>query len=568
MIEPNTSRIRTSILVIITLFIILISNLHNIKDFMHHQYFVYEQDAYMHLVIASDLLRQGDWYQHFNPRLNAPFGADTHSWTSAITVLLASGGLLLSIFMPLSSALYNWSFWLPIIFFAISAWAMLWVINPLKPSASQQFFVLLAFLFNPFMHSYFIPLRVDYDFFLIPLSIIYWGYLLRFMQTDRISLAITTAIVASLAVWTSISFMLLLLIGLGFLFGLALVKHEIRPYSVAVFLLSLCVGFAVIILLEHRNFLTVAHDVISIVHLIFVLLLTLTFCLYVLLLQNKNRVTKTLFAFTAVLALFLMMNFLFSGFYLGPYNHVDAYLLQHFFPTLSEFYSPFSIDPSLALAILSYFLIGAGYCYFLYLQNSLCGTKLFFLSAATFTILLTIYMYRWVEFAVPLTIILASFILHEIKHSRLSFQLISVAILSALPLFIFSLSNDYFVDSQQLCQQQFYRMLQDKFLEKPQFKKDNIIFVHSNYGPLLLYSTRYSIIATNDHHNPEGLKTSLRFFKASNEEAKQLMQQRNVDLILICPLEQSTAFNPQTSSWLKKIPLPSSYSQWQLYQPN
>ncbi|KTD07130.1 hypothetical protein [Legionella jamestowniensis] len=562
-----TPWLKKSVIAAITLFIILLCNLQNIKNLVHHQYYVYEQDAYMHLVIASDLLKTGDWYQHFNPRLNAPWGTDTHSWTRAITALLASGALLLSLFMPLTTALYVWSFWLPLIFYALAAWTMLWVLKALKPSTSQQLFVLLAFLFNPFINTFFIPLRVDYDFLLIFLSIVYWGVLLRFIQTGGRNFAIITAVVASLATWTSISFLLPLFIGIGFLFWLVLVKQKIAPQPVAILLLGICIGFAVVIRLEHRQFITVAYDIISIVHLIFFLFLTLSFTLYVKFFNDKKMTSKLLFILVNTVIFFGAMNVIFPGFYRGPYNQVDPYLLQHFFPTLSEFYSPFSIDPSLTLAIISYFLIGGGYCYYLYLSRPLSIEILFFLWATIVTTLLTIYMYRWVGFAIPVSIILASLVMNEVKDKSRGMQFIWVAIMSLLPFLISLTIKDYFIDPQQLCLQQFHSMLKDKFLENPRFTNDKTIFIHSNYGPLLLYSTQYSIVATNDHHNPQGLKDTIRFFKANEKEARQIIQRRKIDLILLCPLEHPTQFNPKTSPWLKRISLPPTYSQWQLYQP-
>ncbi|WP_058441550.1 hypothetical protein [Legionella brunensis] len=520
----------------------------------------------MHLVIASDLLNNKDWYYHFNSRLNAPWGAKTHSWTNLVTALLAGGALLLSYFMSLSTALYHWGFWLPIIFNTIAAWAMLWAIKPLKPTVYQQLFVLSAFLLNPFLNTFFIPLRVDYDFLLITLSIVYWGFLLRLIRSDKTAIAVATALVASLGAWTSISFIVLLLIGLSFLFWLALIKQTMRWQIVSLFLINLCLGFAIIIYLEHRHFFTVAHDIISITHLTFLLLLTLSFTIYSKFLQLKSNLIKLAYSFVAIVIIFLIMNWLFPGFYRGPYNQAEPYLLRHFFPTLSEFYSPFNIDSSLGLAIICYFIIGAGYCYYLYLSNSLCISKLLFLWAAIITTLLTAYMYRWVEFATPLNILLMSFFIREIENTRQLFRLPFLILMVCLPFLILMLAKDYFVDSQQLCQQQLYLILRDDFLNQPQFNQDKIIFAHSNYGPLLLYSTRYAIVATNDHHNPEGLKDSILFFKSTESIVEQMILRRKVDLVLLCPLEHHTEFNPQTSPWLLAVPLPKEYSQWQLYR--
>ncbi|KTD24815.1 Uncharacterised protein [Legionella lansingensis] len=551
---------------LITIIFLWVSNWQNIQDAIEGRYYVYDQDAYMHLVIAADLLHTRDWHQHFNDRLNTPWGADTHGWTNVVTALLAGGAWLLGFFMPLSSALYLWSFVLPIIFYAIAAWAMLWVIQALQPTSYQQFFVLAAFLLNPFMNSFFFPLRVDYDFLLITLSIIYWGFLLRFLKSDNTRLAIITAVIASLGTWTSISFILLIFLSLAFLFYYSLIKKEIRQQSLVVYLMTLSLCFVVIIPFEHRHFFSIAHDILSIVHLTLLLMLTLTLVIYARCLEERRVAAKLIFICVALVIIFLVMNALFPGFYRGPYNEVDPYLLRHFFPVLSEFYSPFAVDRSLALAILCYFLIGAGYCYYLYLSSELSIPKRLFLWAAFTTTLLTVCMYRWVEYATPINILLVSFLMKDIKNTSFLFRLFAFILMVSLPSLILSLARDYFSKPEQICQEQFYSMLNNRFLGSPQFKQDKRIFVHSNYGPLLLYSTPFSIVASNDHHNPQGLKDSILFFKTNEAKAKDIVLRRQIDLILLCPIEFSTKFNPDKASWLRQVPLPKEYSQWRLYR--
>lgn len=162
-------------------FLIILSvigiNFTNIIAALHHHYYIYEQDAYMHLVIATDTLKNHDWYQHSMPRVNAPFGANMHSWTQVINAILVSGAWLLESIMPVSRALYWWRFIVPMLANAIAAAGMLWAIKLLKPGIYQQIFIVTAFLFNPFVNSFFNPLMVNYDFLLIILGIFYWGYL-------------------------------------------------------------------------------------------------------------------------------------------------------------------------------------------------------------------------------------------------------------------------------------------------------------------------------------------------------------------------------------------------------
>jgi hypothetical protein len=557
---------RNAFFILLTIALLLVSNVEAMRELIQHRYYVYEQDAYMHLVIAKDMMDNKSWYRGVNPRINAPWGADTHGWTNAVNAILISGTWILSFVLPASRALYLWGFFLPVIFYGFAAWAMLWAVKILQPSFYQQLFILIAFLVNPLLKDYFLPLRVDYDFLLIPLAIVYWGYLLRLICDKEVRFALLAGISASLGLWTSISFALPVFFGLAFLLWLSFIRKEIHVNLVLIFLMTLCIANIVIIRLEHKYFFTPAHDILSIVHGLFFLLLTLALAVYSAYFEKKRLALKVFFICFAAAILFMVMNKLFPGFYQGPYRQVDPLLLKQFFPSLSEFLSPFFIDRSLALSILFYFIIGAGYCYYLHLSKGLALAQLFFLYVAAQTTLLALFMYRWVEYAIPLTILLASFFMKDRQNLSSFTKGLFLMGMIAMPSAIFSLRTDYFLASQRVCEQQLYSMLQNHFLEQAQFNQDKIIFSHSNYGPLLLYSTRFSIIATNDHHNPEGLKDSIRFFQGDEANARNMVMRRNIDLILLCPASYPSQFNPNKVSWLVNIALPKDYSAWRLYR--
>nr|HAT8714963.1 hypothetical protein [Legionella jordanis] len=559
-------RINSYSLVILSLFIIFLLNVQPIKQVLQNNYFIYEQDAYMHLEIASNLLENPTWFNHYNPRLNAPWGTTSHAWTMPITALLVSGAWLFSSFLPSASALYLWAFFLPVLFYALAAWAMLWSIEELQPSLRQKCFVLLAFLLNPFMNSFFLALRVDYDFFLIFLSIVYWGYLLRLIRNDNNFLAVKAAVIASLAMWTSLSFSLPLFIGLAFLLWASLVQKNLNGKTVLIFLFAISLCLLIIIPLEQQPVFNITHDIVSIVHLLFFLLLTLALAAYLLFFQNKTFGLQLLFFTITICFIFATENALFPGFFLGPYNQIDGYLLQHFFPNLSEFYSPFNISPSLALSILCQFILGAGYCYYSYLNHELNRYTLFIFWSALGTILLTCYMYRWIEFAVPVNILLLSFLIKDLNNVPTLLKNTLVIFIALLPAFILAIAPNFVSVDKQICEKQFYRMLQQGFLNQAQFNQNKILFAHSNFGPLLLYYTKYSIVGTNDHQNPQGLKDSIRFYHSDADTARDILLKRNVDMVLLCPSGYPTHFNPDQTTWLKSMALPHEYSAWRLYE--
>lgn len=544
--------------------IILLLNNESIKQLYEHRYFIYEQDAYMHLAIAQDFLNNPDLYAHFNPRINTPWGGDTHGWTNFVTLILAGGALIFNLVFPLKSALYLWAFFLPLLVNLIALWAMLWAIKPFQPSVYQQAFIALAFLFNPFLHDYFLPLRVDYDFLLITLSIFYWGFLLRLIQRESIRNSITTGLIACFGLWTSISFMLPLLLGLIFLLGQNF-NQKTTKTTLYSFLLTLIAGLIPIIFAEQQSVFTITHDVISIVHVTFFSTILASFTLYHRLKPSSLPAQISLIIVFMLLA-FGLMNYLFPGFYLGPYNQATPFVRAHLFPNVSEFHSPFAISNTLVLALFFYSLLGCGYFYYLRLSEPLSSSeKLLFYATLLFTIM-TAYMYRWSVFYVPLTIWLSSFWVQQFIASRMLVRISMFLGTILFPSLILSLSPGYTNPEQERCEEQLYSMLHNNFFTQAQFGQDKRLFVHSNYGPLFLYATDLSIVATNDHHNPQGVQDSYYFFKGNEQTAKQIADKRQIDLILICPGGYSLGFNPRQANWLKSIPLPDNYSKWQLYR--
>ncbi len=558
-------QVKKTILWYFIVFILLLGiNCESFKQFYEHRYFTYEQDAYMHLVIAQDFIAHPNLYNHFNSRINTPWGADTHGWTNLVTLLLVGGAFLLKPFFTLHKALYLWAFFLPILANALALWAIVWAIKPLKPSFYQKIFIVLAFLINPFLHSYFLPLQVDYDFLLITLSIAYWGFFLRVLTTESCKKSILSGLTACLGLWTSISFILPLLFSLGFLFYQNL-NDKIKNITIYTLLASLIIFLIPIICLEQNPFFSQCFDTISIVHLSFFSMILVLYTLYQLL-SPSSLFLKTTLIIILSLILFYLMNCLFPGFYLGPYNHVSAFVLKHLFPNVSEFHSPFAINNALALALLCYFFIGAGYFYFLALTEGLSSPYIFLLCSAVFMTVLTAYMYRWCIYSLPLNIWLISFWIKDFEPNKPLWKFFIFILSLCSPNLILILAKGYANPQQQHCEDQLHEMLIQKFFDQSQFTHDKSLLIHSNYGPLILYSSHFSIVASNDHHNPNGVKDSFYFFKGREEQAKNIVDKRHINLLLLCPKGYSLGFNPQTSNWLKPVPLPSKYSAWQLYR--
>ncbi|MCL9685676.1 hypothetical protein [Legionella maioricensis] len=556
---------KCTVIFLLSLIGIILTHYSAILAALHQHYFVYEHDAYMHMVLALNVLKSHQWYAGINPLINAPYGADTHAWTQATMIVLIGGTYLFKLFFPLKKALYIWSFILPMLCNLLSVFALLWSVRPLKTTNSQDLFLVAAFLLNPVMHFVYQPLRVDYDFLLVSVSIVYWGCLLRFISIDNKFWACMTAVVAGLGIWISISFTVVVFVGMAAMFWLSLVREQLNAANVSLFLLVLCLSLALVIPLEYRNFFTIAYDIVSVVYLTFFLLVLACFIIYSRYLKGAKNALNLISILSMAVLLFLMMNYNFPGFYKGPYNAVSPYLLKYFFPNNVEFYSPFIIDNSFALALLLYFIVGAGYCYYLYLNREMTNLQGLILFGAAITSLLTAYMNRWGRIATPLNIVLISFFVAYFANTKVNqlFKWSLIGLLVILPSLLFMISrNPASVETQQ-CQKQFDSMIEDNLLEQPQFSRDKILFMSSNYGPFILYFTHFAVVAINDHHNPMGIEDTFNFFKEDESAAKSMVRRRNIDLILLC---NAPTFNLDKSDWVERIHLPEKYSKWRLYR--
>lgn len=553
--------------VIIALFCL---NLNHFLLALKNQYFVYDQDPYMQMVLASDHLKYHTWYSTINHRVNTPFGADVHYWTHVTSAVIMLGTLLLSFFMPSIKAQYLWCFVLPVLFNGIAAFAMLWMIKPLKPSLTQKFFTLMAFLFNPFIYSTYLPLQIDYDFLLVTLSIFYWGTLLRLVIVPQIKWACIMALCAAIGMWTSIAFAIPVLIGLGTLVWLTQIKRSINIKFLLVFMIVLCSVVAIILTIEHPHFLTARYDIISVAHLTFFLLILLGLIIDQYCFTSAARIQKIILNILIVCLIGVITDSLFPGFFYGPYNHIDAYIFQHLFFISAQFHSPFLRDNTYALSILAYFFMGAGFYYYCYLtdKKTIPTAQSIVLFAATIMTGLTIYMVRWDELSAPLNIVSVSFFIHACCHINLSLiqRMLLVMLIALLPATLFFLSKNGTPPQSIQCRQQFDNMLLDRILEKPQFKNKKRIFAHANYGPFLLYYTHYDIVAINDHHNLQGIKDTFDFFTETEQEAQNMIRTRKIDFILLCKAEHLPRFDLNDSRWVQPVPLPEKYSLWLLYQ--
>jgi len=314
-------------------------------------------------------------------------------------------------------------------------------------------------------------------------------------------------------------------LSLSVLGWLTLIRCRLNSIILYVLLITICIGLAIVIFVEHKSFFAIAYDIVSIVYLTFFILLLGGYGISERLLKRVKILYQCIGFGVIALIVFCLMNYFYPGFYRGPYNGVSSYVLHYFFPIVSEFCSPLSLDNGLALAIFAYFILGSGYLFYLYLDKKFSLDRAILLYLAIVLTLFTGFMYRWNEFAIPINILLVSFLIEDYCMKKRAFLIKAtfVLALAILPSSLIFLVKDFVSLNEQHCEEQLQLILREKFLEQQQFQRDKTLFIHSNYGPLILYGSHFSVIGTNDHHNPQGLMDSLNFFKETEQEAHHMV---------------------------------------------
>ena len=109
------------------------------------------------------------------------------------------------------------------------------------------------------------------------------------------------------------------------------------------------------------------------------------------------------------------------------------------------------------------------------------------------------------------------------------------------------------------------------------------ILTFVNFGPELLYRTPHKIITSPSHRNARGFLDAIRVMTATDDqEAKDIIDDRKIDLILLCPNEPEQSLYLSASgqatwydnlregnhpSWIRTILLPSDLqASFQLFE--
>jgi hypothetical protein len=559
-----------------------------------------DTDGYMRLNRVVQLHESGKWYDSTYARSNAPYGENMH-WTRPLDVLLLTGAWLTSPLAGFNASLFLWGVLISPFLLAASIVILPWAFRPLL-GVSNSNLISILFLFQVgTLGQYYIG-RLDHHSLLGFTFIISTGLILRIiLGSFNKPLCYLAGLIGAISMWIHIEsmmfiFLSFLLLGIFWIFeDEDFVKKNLH-YSIALFIFT---GVALLLERPWHNLTSIEYDKISIVHWsIFGLISLFWFAVFSFrrrrVFSEQGRTHRFMIALLGAVIVVLCVWIVFPDFYRGGYADIDPRILPIWLNKVVEVQSPLSREFFLPLTqLLGSAFVGIAYIAFVLWKEPDKNLKgwIFILSGILLFASAGMFERRLLHYGNIITMVpLAGLLGIVLKWESIYLTRISIIIRSFIrPLTIIAFGAGFLlvgygfqnimgnvpvptgkdmVPLSQMCNR----------LNKlnPMQERPIRILAFINYGPEILYRTRYEVIATPYHRNAQGILDTYWIMTAeSDEAAHELILKRKIDMILISnsPGEinfNSAARNKSTfyqrlqtdgyADWLNAVDLPPELS--------
>lgn len=524
-----------------------------------------DTDDYMRLTRVAYLWQSGAWFDAVFPRIDPPNGLALH-WTRPMDILLLAGAGLATPFLGFQAALFWWGALVSPALLVVSLCAVVWAAAPIIPRLGLP---LVAFVFvaQPGDLARFMVGRPDHHGLLILLFILSLGFALRVLASpERKFDAMAAGLIGALVIWVSIESLVAVAtvvatFGLCWLLGDRRMLRALVSYSA-----TLCAGLALALLVERgpTGLLAVEIDKISVLHLVLFALNALS-C-WVLLVAEKRGwlgvgpMRRAIWAGGAMAVSLLLFWSQFPQAFADPMGAGgDLYLRKHF-ANIAE------IQPLIDVADLqgdrwakaagsAILWLGIAIpavpwlAYRLWHSQGVARRLWLLIAVASLAFVpLTFYQVRWVSYAETVLVLpyadLAAVIAAGLatRFSEQALGVIRPFLFAAMCTWVFvpgaiagtsDGDGGLAVKSRKTCPiKPLSTVLNDPAGLGNSPKR---ILALIDFGPEFLYRTRHAVLSIPNHRPQPGFTASYRIMVAENfVEARELLSERQVDLIAIC----------------------------------
>jgi hypothetical protein len=551
-----------------------------------------DPDSYMRLVRVRRLLGPGGWFDGTIPRSNAPFGETLH-WTRPVDVLVILGAWIGRPFLSPDRALHMAGVLLsPLLLIAVCL-TTAWAARPLA-GGRARYYVMLAVLAQAGIMGYALPGRADHNMLILLAFVAMLGSTLRvLLGPTPPGHAWAAGAWAGCGLWVSTEFVAPLSVLLGTLLVLWVWHGKLaaRARAVAAALL-LVVVLAVVVEHPPAGLLHAEYDRISVVHVLMAAL-TALFWLGTLPASRLRLPGRLAYASIGALAAGGVILAIYPDFFGGPMASMDPELRRTWLPMLTEF-QPYLVPRGLAgvgriIAYLGHPLLALGVVAHGLRRDrdsALVGAWVLLGLGLLVFIPLGIRWVRFVMYAEIFGVLGTIFLLARVvkrladrpSGMRTSFTrgLAAAALLTGPLLLgagVMALGGEAGETVQQAAATEIGACPVTELvsvLNDPDGLggSPRTILAHIDLGPTLLYRTPHSVVATPYHRNVRGILDWRGIMGATDmDEARRLIQERQVDLVLACGRPQPPApvdapsFASRIRSgavprWLTPVPAP------------
>ena len=561
---------------------------------------IVDTDSYMRLNRVLHLVESGDWFDSTYPRSNAPYGEVQH-WTRPMDAILILGASLATPFVSFSTALHWWGILVSPLFQIATLLSLVWLA---KPFFDRDRLTILGgiFVLQPGVIAYYLAGRVDHHSILLFCFILLLGCTVRMsMLTFNWKVCVAAGLSAGFGIWVSVELMIGLFVSLAFLSCCWVVYGEDWAKRLMLMMGSL-LALATLALLVERGvsqFSLPEYDRFSVVHwTVFLGLAVFWVATWMLKEQagvGTTPASRVILGIVGGAAIVGLMWGLFPKFFHGPLVDVDPRVITLHWERVTETQPLLTTDPwkfGRLVFMLGIAIPGIPYLIWLIWNETDPYIRGFWLmiGIGVLTYLpLTIREMRWVPYAEFLLVVpYAQLIYHIIQRYahllKFPWQGLvkgGIVLVGALGFVVGGSSlmaaEDSGVSGTSAADCPIIPLSQ--YLDDPTGfgDRERTIMSFVDFGPELLYRTRHRVIATPYHRNAAGIVDTHRVLSDStDEEAREILQTRQVDFILIChtsptevyfyepPGDVNTRYEQlrdgQTPTWLRPVTLPPDLS--------
>ena len=552
-----------------------------------------DTDCYMRLIRVTDLYETGNWYHPAPMKTNTPYGDVSH-WTRPFDVLLLAGAVPGSVFVDFRDALFGWGVAISPLLMVLTLIALSWATRVIL-SRDGTFLVILLFLSQTVLLSYFLPGRPDHHSLLILLFVLLSGLVLRLVAKPfSLSLSYAAGAVGALSVWVSAESMIPVCLSLGAL-GLFWIMNQGDYLRKAVHLgIALFIFCSINLLLERpfSDIKSIEFDRLSIVYGCLFGLIAL-FWVAASMIENRtsvlhSRAGRIIYCILGFTVIALAMWLLFPRVFAGPLADVDPRIIPVWLSNIKE------VQPligakfmGMAVQLIGSSVVSFSFLLYLLLRSEEKANRngwVYIAVLAFVFVLISLFQMRWGVYAQTLlSIVMAELLCRILQWRKDQGNKLVLALRNGLVTLLFAFGFLYvgtiaktFINKEEtqesrkkvslisMCE---YLNEQDGPLR---------ILTHLSYAGEILYRTPHEVLGSNYHRNGPGIMDSYTIMMAQTDgQALELIRQRRLDIILISPDSIEDIFHPESSemstfyqrlcegqipSWLQKVDLPKNLS--------